>query len=90
MKKKELIGKIIIEEDVDSVEENKIPKTFVINVPDPLNSYYNWFTDINKPNSIIFITKKPSSFENILRMTKKINDKHKLNLDGAKCEVAIG
>lgn len=90
MKKRELIGKIIIEEDIDSIEENKIPKTFVIAVPDPLKSYYNWFTDINKPNSIIFITKKPSSFENILRMTKKINDKHKLKLDGAKCEVAIG
>jgi hypothetical protein len=90
MKKKELIGKIIIEEDVDTIHENKIPRTFVIAVPDPLKSYYNWFTDINKPNSIIFITKKPSSFENILRMTKKINEKHKLNLDGAKCEVAIG
>ena len=90
MKKKELVGKIIIEEDIDSIEENKIPKTFVIAVPDPLKSYYNWSTEINKPNSIIFITKKPSSFENILRMTTKINDKHKLNLDGAKCEVAIG
>ena len=90
MKKQELIGKIIIEEDIDSIEENKIPKTFVINVPDPLKSYYNWFTDINKPTSIIFITKKPSSFENILRMTNKINEKRKLKLDGAKCEVAIG
>ncbi len=89
MKAKELIGKIIIQENIDTVDENKIPKTFVINVPDPYESYYSRFTDINKPISIIFVTKNPTSFENILRATKKINEEYHLELDAAKCEVTI-
>ena len=32
---KELIGKIIIEENIDTVNQTNLPKTFVINVPDP-------------------------------------------------------
>ena len=53
----ELIGKVIIQENIDTVDQNKIPNTFVINVPDPFESYYSRFTDINKPISIIFVTK---------------------------------
>ena len=34
MATKELIGKVIIQENIDTVDENKIPKTFVINVND--------------------------------------------------------
>jgi len=90
MKTKELIGKIIIQENIDTVDENKIPKTFVINVPDPYESYYSRFTDINKPISIIFVTKTPNSFEKILRVTKNINKEHNLELDGAKCEITLG
>ncbi len=89
MTKRELIGKIIIQENIDTINENKIPKTFVINVPDPFESYYSRFTDINKPISIIFVTKTPNSFEKILRITKKINQQNDLNLTGAKCEVRI-
>lgn len=86
----EYVGKIIKQENIDTVDENKIPKTFVINVPNPYNSYYSRFTDINKPDSIIFVTKTPNSFEQILRATQNINKKYGLNLDGAKCEVTIG
>ncbi|PHS54697.1 MAG: hypothetical protein COB01_00725 [Lutibacter sp.] len=89
MIKRELIGKIIIQENIDTLNENKIPKTFVINVPDPYRSYYSRFTEINKPISIIFVTKTPNSFEKILRVTKKINEQNDLNLTGAKCEVSI-
>jgi hypothetical protein len=89
-KNKELIGKIILQENIDSTETNKIPKTFVINVPNPLKSYYSRFTQIDKPNSIIFVTKSPTSFERILRATTKINADNNLNLDGAKCEVTMG
>ena len=89
MATKELIGKVIIQENIDTVDENKIPKTFVINVPDPFESYYSRFTDINKPISIIFVTKDQNSFEKILRATRRINEKYDLKLDGAKCEVAI-
>ena len=87
---KELIGKIIIQENIDTIDENKIPKTFVINVPDPFESYYSRFTDINKPISIIFVTKTANSFEKILRVTRSINKKHHLKLNGAKCEITIG
>ncbi len=89
MSTKELIGKIIIQENIDTIDENKIPRTFVINVPDPYKSYYSRFTHINKPNSIIFVTKQLNSFEKILRITKRINKAHDLQLDGAKCEVSI-
>lgn len=86
----EYVGKIIKQENIDTVDENKLPRTFVINVPDPYKSYYSRFTDINKPDSIIFITKTLNSFEKILRTTEEINKKYDLNLDGAKCEVTIG
>ena len=89
MATKELIGKIIIQEKIDTIDENKIPGTFVINVPDPYKNYYGRVTEIVKPVSIIFVTKTPNSFEKILRVTKKINEKYHLNLDGAKCEVTM-
>ncbi len=86
----EYIGKIIKQENIDTVDENKIPRTFVINVPNPFDSYYSRYTDISKPDSVIFVTKTPNSFERILRVTHGINEKYGLNLDGAKCEVKIG
>ena len=86
---RELIGKIIIQENIDTVDENKIPKTFVINVPDPFESYYSRFTDVERITSIIFVTKTPNSFEKILRVTKKINEQYSLKLVGAKCEVTM-
>ncbi len=90
MATQELLGKIIIQENIDTVNANIIPKTFVINIPDPYKSYYSRFTDINKPISIIFVTKKPNSFEKILRVTQKINKENNLSLVSAKCEVKIG
>ena len=89
MKIKEVIGKVILQENINTVNENKIPKTFVIDVPDPYKSYYGRFTEINKPVSIIFVTKTPNSFEKILRVTRDINKKHNLDIHGAKCEVTI-
>ena len=86
----EYIGKIIKQENIDTVDENKLPRSFVINVPNPHNSYYSRFTDVEKPDSIIFVTKTPNSFEKILRVTNKINEKHDLKIDGAKCEIKIG
>lgn len=86
----EYVGKIIKQENIDTVDSNKLSRTFVINVPNPYDSYYSRFTDINKPDGIIFITKTANSFEKILRVTQGINEKHGLNLDGAKCEVNIG
>jgi len=87
---RELIGKITLQENVNPIDTNKIANTFVIHIPDPLSEYYNSFSEIKGPNSIVFVTKQPASFEKILRATKKINKKHKLNLEGAKCEVKIG
>ena len=86
---KELIGKIIKQENIDTIDRNKIPRTFVINVPDPYKSYYSRFTDIDKPDAVIFVTKSPNSFEKILRVTQKINKQYNLEISGAKCEVTI-
>ncbi len=90
MNSRELIGKITIQENISPIERNKIKNTFVIHVPNPLASYYSRFTEVNRPNSIVFITKNPVSFEKILRTTKKINIEKKINISGAKCEVKLG
>jgi hypothetical protein len=89
MKTKEVIGKIIKQENISTIDVNKLSNTFVINVPDPYKLYYSRFTHINNPSSIIFVTKTPNSFENILRTTKKINATYNTDLVAAKCEVSI-
>lgn len=90
MKHREIIGKITIQEDISPLDRNKIPNTFVVHIPNPLATYYNSFSEVNVPNSVVFITKRPASFERILRATKIINAENGLQLDGAKCEVKIG
>ncbi len=87
---RELIGKITLQEDVNPIDTNKIANTFVIHIPDPLAAYYNSFSENHAPNSIVFVTKNPASFEKILRATKNINKKYQWQLEGAKCEVKIG
>jgi len=87
---RELIGKITLQENVNPLGENKIPNTFVIHVPNPLATYYTRFSEINRPNSILFITKNSVSFEAILRATKRINGLMDLELLAAKCEMDIG
>ena len=71
MATKELIGKVIIQENIDTVDENKIPKTFVINVPDPFESYYRRFTDINKQISIIIVIYQHKLLIKIIKFYKK-------------------
>ena len=90
MEVRELIGKITLQENVNPLKENKIPNTLVIHVPNPLATYYTRFSEINRPNSILFITKGSVSFEEILRVTKRINDAKGLELHAAKCEMVIG
>jgi hypothetical protein len=87
---RELIGKITLEEIINPLDENKIPNTFVIHVPNPLATYYTRFSEINRPNSILFITKSSGSFEEILRITKRINGLLDMKLKAAKCEMKIG
>ncbi len=90
MKKHNFIGKVTLEEKVNAVKSTSYPKALVIDIPSPLASYYTRFTNVHKPNSIVLVTKKANSFEQILRSTKNINTKYDLNLEGAKCEVKIG
>lgn len=90
MKIRELIGKVTLQENISPIERNKVNGTFVIHIPNPLASYYSRFTEVNRPNSIVFITKNPVSFERILRATKIINAENGSDLNGAKCEVIIG
>lgn len=90
MKIRELIGKITLQENISPIERNKVNGTFVIHIPNPLASYYSRFTEVNRPNSIVFVTKDAVSFERILRATKIINRREGWTLNGAKCEVMIG
>jgi len=90
MNKREIIGKLTRQESVHPIERNKISNTLVIHVPSPLATYYTRFSQINKPNSVLLLTKTPASFEQILRATSKINANNNLELDGAKCEITIG
>ncbi len=90
MNSRELIGKITIQENISPIERNKIKNTFVIHIPNPLASYYSRFTEVNRPNSIVFVTKNPVSFEKILRATDAINTEKNINISGAKCEVILG
>ena len=90
MSVREIIGKLTIEENVNPIERNKIPNTLVIHIPNPLASYFSRFSQINKPNSVLMISKKPTSFERILRATNKINAENDMQLAGAKCEITLG
>lgn len=90
MKKHNFIGKVTLEEKVNTVKSIKHPKALIIDIPNPLAPYYARFTNVHKPNSIVLVTKNANSFEKILRSTKKINENKSLNLEGAKCEVRFG
>lgn len=90
MKKREIIGKLTKQEKVNPIENNKIPRTFVVNIPSPLASYFSRFSQMSKPNTILLITKDPVSFERILRATKNINEANKMDIGAAKCEITIG
>ncbi len=87
---REIIGKLTRQENIHPIERNKISNTLVIHVPSPLATYYTRFSQINKPNTILILTKTPSSFERILRATNRVNKDNNLNLNGAKCEITIG
>lgn len=90
MSKREILGKLTRQENISPIEKNKISNTMVIHVPSPLATYYTRFSQINKPNTVVLITKNPVSFEQILRATSKINTMNTLDLGGAKCEITIG
>ncbi len=87
---REIIGKLTRQENIHPIERNKISNTLVIHVPSPLATYYTRFSQINKPNTVLILTKTPSSFERILRATNRVNKDNNLNLNGAKCEITIG
>ena len=90
MKKRKILGKLTKQEKVNPIERNKLPRTFVVNIPSPLASYFTRFSQINKPNTILLITKGPVSFEQILRATQNINLANDLDIEAAKCEISIG
>lgn len=89
MEVRELIGKITLQENISPIERNKLNGTFVIHIPNPLATYYSRFTEVNRPNSIVFVTKEAVSFEKILRATNKINSEFNFGISGAKCEVIL-
>lgn len=87
---REILGKLTRQENISPIERNKISNTLVIHVPSPLATYYTRFSQINKPNTVLLLTKDSTSFEKILRSTNRINTENDLKLDGAKCEITFG
>ena len=90
MQNNQIPGKITLQENIEIIEKNRIPKTFVVHVPNPLKSYYSRFTEIDKPNSVVFVTKGAVSKEKIIRATKSINSLRDAKLDAAKARFNIG
>lgn len=90
MAHKQIPGKITLQENIEVIEKNRIPKTFVVHVPNPLKSYYSRFTEIDKPNSVVFVTKGAVSKEKIIRSAKSINSLREDKLDAAKTRFTIG
>jgi hypothetical protein len=86
----DIIGKLTKQEKVNPIIRNKIPNTFVIDIPSPIAHYYNRFGQENNPRTILLVTKNPISFEGILRATKRINEKYNTSIDGAKSEIKLG
>lgn len=84
-----LIGKVTLEEKINSIKSTVHSRALILDVPNPLASYYSNFAGIQKPNSIILVTKERNSYESILRTTKKINNDVGGALRGAKCETKI-
>lgn len=84
-----LIGKVTLEEKINSINSSVHNRALILDVPNPLASYYSNFAGIQKPNSIILVTKERNSYESILRATKKINSDVGGELRGAKCETKI-
>lgn len=90
METKELVGKISFQENLNNLKNNILPKTLVLDVPDPYKSYYSRFTAVNtRPNSIVFVLKKSCSFEKALIVTQKINKAYNLDLLAGKCEITV-
>lgn len=90
MQNQQIPGKITLQENIEIIEKNRLPKTFVVHVPNPLKSYYSRFTEIKKPNSIVFVTKSAISKEKIIRTTNTINSTREHKLDVAKSRLLIG
>jgi len=86
----DIIGKLTKQEKVNPIIRNKIPNTFVIDIPSPIAHYYNRFGQENNPRTILLVTKNSISFEGILRATKRINEKYNTSIDGAKSEIKLG
>lgn len=90
MQNRQIPGKITLQENIEIIDKNRMRNTFVVHIPNPLKSYYSRFTEIDKPNSIVLLTKEAISKENIIRATKNINRSRENKLEAAKSRVLIG
>lgn len=90
MKVYSFLGKVTKEEKVNPIHSKSFPKSMIIDIPDPLSAYYSDIKLVDKPNSIVLITKNICSLEDILRVNTKFNKIKKTTVDAAKCEVKIG
>lgn len=83
-------GYVIKEEKVSALNGHTVRNTFVINVNHPFPGYYGQaMVEQSVPRSIIFITKKEHSWENILRAKKRINSYLDTDVDITKTKISM-
>jgi len=89
MKNINFIGTVTKEEHLSILNNLKTSQILVFDVPNPLSSYYDRFTNIHKLHTVIIVTKADNSFRKILSATKKINKSHGLDVLAGSCSLRI-
>ena len=89
----ELTGYVIKEEKVSpiSASSHVLDNTFVIHVDHPFPGYYDEaMIDLSIPRSILFMTSKEYTWEEILRIRSQVNKDINMNNSATFCKVYAG
>ncbi len=92
----EILGYVKKEETVHLLKQHIMKGSFVIEINHPFGGYYSWMEgpegqlDASKPRSILLITKKIYSLEEILRNSKIINKIIDFELSARPAEILYG
>ena len=93
MKKIEIIGTVLKEEQMEVMQDLALPRTLVLHIVNPFPGLHGEIVpeSATKPDNIFFATKKPYSWEKIIRTTNRIkeNTDYK-NLDASFATVMFG
>ncbi len=76
MKHVEILGTVTKEEQMEVLDDLAMPKTMVLHIVNPFPGLHDEIVpeSATKPDNIFFVTKKPFSWEKIIRTTRAIKD----------------